>query len=194
VKRALVVPAVSIAALTAMPAPGLAKPRPCLRTNAELIEVTAKVIVYRSRRPGPYVWGACWRPTGRRTRIAPPRDFVIAGRLLAYVTITCIRGDETCSNTIHRVDLTGRQGFAPIEADAVGPVVLTASGAVGYVSFAYSRGDDGVITWTKGIRKVDGDGSTLLDQGEGIDPTSLALGGSTLYWTDAGQARSAVLR
>jgi hypothetical protein len=36
-------------------------------------------------------------------------------------------------------------------------------------------------------------GGQLLDQGEGIDPESLELLGSTLTWTDAGETRSAVL-
>jgi hypothetical protein len=36
-------------------------------------------------------------------------------------------------------------------------------------------------------------GKQLLDQGDGIDPESLELHGSTLTWSDAGETRSAVL-
>ena len=36
-------------------------------------------------------------------------------------------------------------------------------------------------------------GGQLLDKGEGIEPQSLELHGSTLIWTDAGETRSAVL-
>ena len=194
VKRALVGSAVCLVLLVSLPAPGLARPRTCLSPSAELVEATANVIVYRGRRSGHYRWGACWRPTGRRTRIAPSRSLVINGRLVAYVTTTCIRSEETCSNTIVRVDLTGSQSFTRIDASAVGPMVLTATGAVGWVSFVYSRDDRGVISFTKEIRKVDAAGQTVLDQGDGIEPSSLALGGSTLYWTDAGQARWVLLQ
>jgi hypothetical protein len=35
--------------------------------------------------------------------------------------------------------------------------------------------------------------STVLDQGDQIDPTSLGLGGTTLTWRDGGQTRTASL-
>ena len=43
------------------------------------------------------------------------------------------------------------------------------------------------------VQARDGAGARLLDSGPGIDPLSLALGGSTLYWTKAGVAASARL-
>ncbi|MFL5894499.1 MAG: hypothetical protein ACJ76Z_05230 [Thermoleophilaceae bacterium] len=43
------------------------------------------------------------------------------------------------------------------------------------------------------IYRVGVRGKTLLDRGSAIDPESLSLEGSTLYWVDGGVRRSAAL-
>jgi hypothetical protein len=61
---------------------------------------------------------------------------------------------------------------------------------------------DGSVAWIVGtdpedgtyqVHVVDGAGSRVLATGADIDPGSLALAGSTLYWTQGGQPRSATL-
>jgi len=44
------------------------------------------------------------------------------------------------------------------------------------------------------VRAVDRTGSRLLASGSHFDPLSLALAGSTLYWTQGGQPFSAQLQ
>jgi hypothetical protein len=44
------------------------------------------------------------------------------------------------------------------------------------------------------VRALDRSGGRVLASGAGIAPTSLALAGSTLYWTQGGKPFSASLR
>lgn len=61
---------------------------------------------------------------------------------------------------------------------------MTASGAVAWI-----RSVDGIPE----VRKLDSGGENVMDTGTDIDPESLAVSGTTLYWTKAGGPRSAVL-
>lgn len=70
-------------------------------------------------------------------------------------------------------------------------LVLKADGAVGWIVVT-NQLTPPVVGYE--VHAVDASGSKLLDSGARIDPSSLALGGSSLYWTDAGQVRSARLR
>jgi hypothetical protein len=61
---------------------------------------------------------------------------------------------------------------------------------------------DGAVAWivqtlpeegTYQVHALDGSGSRVLAEGPEIDPSSLALGGSTLYWTQNGKPASTTL-
>jgi hypothetical protein len=61
---------------------------------------------------------------------------------------------------------------------------------------------DGAVAWVAGalppegyyqVHALDGSGSRVLATGRSIDPQSLALAGSTLYWTQEGKPFSAAL-
>jgi hypothetical protein len=58
---------------------------------------------------------------------------------------------------------------------------------------------DGSVAWIVEssseyqVRAVDKSGSRVLSSGTNIDPHSLALAGSTLYWTQGGKPKSAML-
>ncbi len=61
---------------------------------------------------------------------------------------------------------------------------------------------DGAVAWivetdreegSYQVHALDGSGSRLLAEGAEIEPSSLALAGSTLYWTQGGKAMSASL-
>jgi hypothetical protein len=61
---------------------------------------------------------------------------------------------------------------------------------------------DGAVAWivdTSGeqnryqVHAADRSGARLLASGSDVDPSSLALAGSTLYWTQGGKAFSAAL-
>jgi hypothetical protein len=72
----------------------------------------------------------------------------------------------------------------------VGPaisIVVKSDGAVAWIASALPP--DGFFQ----VHALDGDGSRLLATGRSIDPRSLALAGSTLYWTQEGKPFSAAL-
>jgi len=84
-------------------------------------------------------------------------------------------------------------GSAASSISVVGlSLVLKANGAVGWIVETVDQSTPRVAGFE--VHAADVSGSRLLDSSARIDPSSLALGGSSLYWTDAGQARSARLR
>ncbi len=74
-------------------------------------------------------------------------------------------------------------------------IVVTADGAVAWVfQPIQSFVEAGLVAPGYQVRVADANGSRVLAAGSDIDPSSLALGGGTLYWTQGGVARSAALR
>jgi hypothetical protein len=65
-------------------------------------------------------------------------------------------------------------------------VGLSSAGAIAYLSDQSQGAPRAVYVLTLGAAQPQ-----QIDIGEDIDPTSLALAGHTLYWTKAGQPRSA---
>ncbi|MGO9762758.1 MAG: hypothetical protein ACLP1Q_16010 [Solirubrobacteraceae bacterium] len=78
--------------------------------------------------------------------------------------------------TVHRV------GIGPATA-----IVVKSDGAVAWI--VQTPREDGSYQ----VHAVDKTGSRLLASGPDIDPSSLALAGSTLYWTEDGKPMSATL-
>jgi hypothetical protein len=70
---------------------------------------------------------------------------------------------------------------------ATAAIVVKSDGAVAWI--VETRQEEG----TYEVHAVDKAGSRLLASGADIDPSSLALAGSTLYWTQGGKPMSASL-
>jgi hypothetical protein len=77
---------------------------------------------------------------------------------------------------------------------AVKSVVVKSDGSLAW-TWQTQRLDSGgqVTPSTVEVRRLDRAGQGLLDSSPDIDPFSLALAGSTLYWTHGGIAQSARL-
>jgi hypothetical protein len=80
---------------------------------------------------------------------------------------------------------------------AVVAIVVKTDGAVAWIVEAHRELSspindfNGIVEYA--VEAADEAGKRLLASGPGIDPTSLALAGSTLYWTQGGKPASAVL-
>jgi hypothetical protein len=74
-----------------------------------------------------------------------------------------------------------------VGAGATVAIVVKSDGAVAWI--LKTNADEGLYQ----VHAVDASGSRLLASGSDIDPHSLALAGSTLYWTQGGQPYSARL-
>ncbi len=82
---------------------------------------------------------------------------------------------------LHRIFAPGNENIGPVSA-----LVVKRDGAVAWISTPLASGPHQV-------HAVDNAGSRLLASSEIVEPKSLVLVGSTLYWAEAGKRRSAVL-
>ena len=104
-----------------------------------------------------------------------------------------------------RADLLWVQALGPPENErGIGRHVIgrrsgsrhapVAMGHVQRVAVHDNLGDRSAVKLSQQVRKRDLDGLSILDSSPKIGPTSLALSGSTLYWTKAGIPQAARLR
>ena len=85
-------------------------------------------------------------------------------------------------------------GTSSSNSVGVGPVVtlvVKSDGAVAWIAGNTKEAAEHATSYE--VHAVDDTGNRLLSSGADIDPHSLALGGSTLYWTQGGKPMSAVL-
>jgi hypothetical protein len=128
-----------------------------------------------------------------------PDLFRLHGRLVAWTGSAC--GLEVCSLYSLTVDLQSRKkirsyAYGPQDVDSY-PVdlQLAPSGSFGLMQAARPNPQlQPGVPYTYSVISVTAEGSTVLDSGMDIDKSSLAIGGRWLYWTRAGQPRSAELR
>lgn len=116
-------------------------------------------------------------------------QLTVAGRYYAYAYR--VDGDKSDANehlSIHRVDLRSN---AQVNIPAGGPLAPPVSSGVDVIALVLSsRGGlawivrDPTVTPTQyEVHKFDAGSATLVDRAPGIDPASLALADSTVYWT-----------
>jgi hypothetical protein len=157
---------------------------------------------------------ACRRTSGERLAVATTladccasdrmSQFRVAGQYVAYVRDVQYRAEQRL--TVNVFDYRARRQVAlayaaydPPFGDAVissvEALALSRRGAVAWVVLhSTDRDAAGMPRVPVGLRAVDAAGRRLLDKGEGIDPASLRVDGSRLWWTNAGEAHSAQLR
>jgi hypothetical protein len=183
------------------------KGRPsCTQKGRETIVTSSRARVFKRRgKEYGYVWG-CLYSVGRSFKLGyydeeGPDFFSVSPIRLAGVHVGYNAGGETRqgyeSDVIVRDLRTGRcvhRWVAPA-AGSIGDLrvedlELKKNGSIGWIA-SRSRFQGGPI---QEVYKSDTRGkATLVDSGEDIDPKSLTLSGSILYWTKAGQAYSASL-
>jgi len=121
----------------------------------------------------------------------------LAGPIVAYEESIDLTGGHDKNVIVVRDLRTGRVIHKVPTAETRFPGDVGNGGATQLVVKS-----DGAIAWivktaneptTTEVHAVDKTGSRLLASGGDIDPSSLALAGSTLYWTEAGKPMSAVL-
>lgn len=121
----------------------------------------------------------------------------LAGPIVAYEESRLTREGGDAFTIVARNLSNGRVIHKVPTAEAPGPKIAGGGLATGLVVK-----NDGSVAWivqTKGepavyeVHAVDRTGSRLLASGGDIDPSSLALAGSMLYWTQGGRPASAVL-
>lgn len=152
-------------------------------------------VFHRDLEDGDYVIYACDLISGRRTRIGEGtfRDgdsvgsIRFAGRIVGFVGGSCVGLMGTpCTSSIETVDVRTRRRLSTgVEAE-VTDFLVSPTGAAAWIE------REGGVHRAKAISA--GHTATELDSGPALEPGSLALSsGGRLYWTNAGEARSAQL-
>jgi hypothetical protein len=192
----------AVGAAGSVAAPGRAAS--CATTGRTIDAGPAGRVFYRRTRDPDRVY-LCSYGTERRTPIGWDDCFNAAEvqltrfsrRFLAVDTFSCGPG-----GTASRLDLRRTRDGRRIRRVAAAPSV---PGSLGDVTDLVLRGD-GTMAWIVELRdsptsppryelrrSESGSSSSVLAQGGDLAPGSLALAGSTLYWTQAGTPRSAPL-
>lgn len=201
------VAAVALLALSALVGPAQAKARhrvaaaqPCAAKRSTTVALNPQARLYvRSQRgdPDQHELVGCLLRSGRTLQLD------------SWFSCGCSRGDESapqvwlrgtvvainrygcppdptlgdCVGRAHTVDLRTRRTLREANTGtSVAALVLGPRGAFAYVS------NGGAV-----VKSDASDADAVLDPGPGIDPASLALGGTWLYWTRDGAPHSARL-
>jgi hypothetical protein len=130
-------------------------------------------------------------------------EFTLAGAFLAYEHLWftsypesgvpaseqyVVVEDLRTGRVLHKVP-TGTNGPDTVGVGPVRSLVLKRDGAVAWI--AESLQERHAVIYE--VHAVDANGSRLLAAGSEVEPASLALAGSTIYWTEGGKPVSAPL-
>jgi hypothetical protein len=118
--------------------------------------------------------------------------FVTGEEARWFVDVRNLRSGRLVRHVPTGVPLTARPGFFT----GVGPtkeIVVKADGSVAWIAEDLER-SSGELPLYFDVYASDASGTRLLASGSNVAPTSLALAGSTIYWTQEGHAFSSPLR
>ena len=185
--------------------------RRCPPAYKQVLAADPEAVVYQAAaRDGEEgeVYGCAYR-SGRSYHFGPPlygssagsggtNPIALAGPIAAYGVEIFVSGltQQSSAEIWVRDLLTGKvihrmPNGSPAEPGDTGigettAIVVKSDGSVAWM--ARSGGPEGIQ-----LRSIDRTGSHLLAASPEIEPDSLALAGSTLYWTQGGRAMSAKL-
>lgn len=184
---------VAMLGVAAVGTPAAAKSPSCDRTGRTLA-ANGQARVYKANvnHDGYRVFACLRRP--HRTVYLGRHEFLdvgvttvrLNGTSVAYERLACNRTD--CTGGIRVRNLRTRvvrSSPIPVGAGAATQIVVSPGGAAAWTRL--------VKTSAVEVRALGSGGERLLDSGTDVDAKSLALGGSTIYWTKAGTAQSAPL-
>jgi type II secretory pathway pseudopilin PulG len=164
-------------------------------TRGLTISANSQVRVYRTGPVDDRTYTGCVLKTGKSTVLAFEggggshewgRFFRLSGPLVAFVDQRCTGSD--CSYDARTVDLRTRRSIRRV-LNQFGDVLdlrIARSGSFALLLY-FGRPEEAVA-------KIEADGVHDLDYGPDMDERSLAIGGSHIYWTRAGEVHSASIR
>lgn len=163
----------------------------CRQSGSQTLLADSRRRIYRYKRR---LVSCSFASRKRQTYLPPYVDYLqLAGRYLGYSWGTCGSGG-TCSSggNIWNLSKAGPAGAGPGGWD-VEDLLLRRTGVSAGIVFRVDTFKD---PWERSrqIQVVSADGQRMVaEENLDIEPLSLALSGSTLYWTAGGRPRSAVL-
>ncbi len=201
--RALVLALLATAVALPSPAAAAAKKRTCFPAHSTTIAASKSVRVFHTRRSGQDLptYG-CLLSSKHPFRFAPA-DFppsygpiVIAGRFVAYgVSSDCAAGFCDPNNVVVQDLRNGRRTYVDgtmLRVANVTSLVLRSNGSVAWIESSFDEGGSTLPGYVV-VSAARGKGPVVLDSGTDVVPGSLALAGSTIYWTKGTTAASSTL-
>jgi hypothetical protein len=175
----------------------------CFPPHTKTIAADAKVRVFQTRKLSghAHVTYGCLLKRKRPVKFFLP-DFptgygpiVLAAPFVAYGAYGDCAAAFCNPNSVVLQNLRGGSG-TPMQQQVsvanVDSLVLKPNGSLAFIASTFDQ--NGAILPGLSVVKVEqGAKPVVLDSGAGVDAGSLALAGSTLYWTDAGAPMSAPL-
>jgi hypothetical protein len=203
--RAGILVAITAVLLPALPAE--AKRHSCAAKHSKTAVRDRRVRIFYSDRGGLPEYRACFYRDGRRRRFTTGNEDGLGEIRLRTPYVAWVElgsGSGTTFETLYSGNLrTGRSRELASFYAPQGPygrdlrgLVLSETGSVAWISDSYGLGPDNQQHHDVAVLKRDADGRGTLDPGPTVDPDSLALSrsGRRVYWTNAGEPRSARLR
>lgn len=186
--------AVLITGVVAAPAGTQKKPK-CAVSGA-VIDAGREGIVFRRGPRDDFIAYACsyatgkTRSLGQHAIVGPGREtdrFQVAGRYVGYITAHCSSGAQDCDDYVTVLDLRTRRttmqsSFGDLTSEKL---VLATNGSVAWVRKTGTLYE---------VRRIDGRGEAVVDSGSDIEPSSLAIAGSSVYWRKGGGVQSMQLQ
>jgi hypothetical protein len=152
---------------------------------------------------GIYLLGKPLPNVGTSEGIGGVKLEVLAGSIVSYKDVSAgpnynyeavVVSDLRSGHTLRIMRNSERVGAG---VGAVVEIVVKTDGAVAWIVEAHRELSSPINDFNGAVEymveAVDKTGKRLLASGPGINPSSLALAGSTLYWTQSGKPASAVL-
>lgn len=175
----------------------------CFPSHTKTIATNAKIRVFQARKvvEHAHVTYGCLLKRKRPVKFLLP-DFptgygpiALAAPFVAYGAYGDCAAAFCNPNSVVLQDLRGRKG-RPVQGSvsvaSVGSLVLKPNGSLAFIASTFDP--NGTVLPGLSVVKVEhGASPVVLDSGPGVDGGSLALAGSTLYWTDDGTPMSAQL-
>jgi hypothetical protein len=194
-RRALI--AVALMALV-VPASASASARLRTRcaTRGTTVSANSVVRVYRTGTVDDRSFTGCVTRTGRSRYLAFEGGggshayglfFRLAGARVAFVQMDCL-GGSSCRYDARTVDLRTGKSIRRVLNRQGEPLDMQITRSGSFALLLYFGGP------VEEIATVEADGMHSLDSGSDMDEHSLAIGGSHVYWTRAGEAHSAPIR
>ncbi|MHB1538022.1 MAG: hypothetical protein ACYCYN_05890 [Solirubrobacteraceae bacterium] len=177
--------------------------------EAEVYRAVEQGVVFGCVYGGKHHWlGVVPTRGSHEEGFARARHFVLAGAMAAFESYSVGRSGtaESCSQEfVEVVDLaTGRvvhrapTGTPPhgnnsciVGTGSATSIVVERDGAVAWIAKKGGQCEGGDVCYE--VHRLQKSGEQVLAVGRGVAPASLALAGSTIYWTNEGRPESASL-
>jgi hypothetical protein len=179
----------------------------CAKKGSKTVAASERARIYTQKgtgqEKGSVLYFGCWYSNERRTKIYTAGDpdvdhagtFRLAEKFVGFETETAdpTGGESDASVQVFNLK-TGKRVASELVGDnnatfhSVTALVVKANGSFGWIEAATAASQV-----NRRVKARDKSGLRLLDDGTDIRPDSLALAGSTLYWTRGGAPRSASL-